>query len=80
MERANTWCSARLTVSVCCKTAKKSHRALLRSPCLPQEGGGKWRIDVTLRSRAEVCSSSKSPLPLGDRAVINADTIARSVP
>lgn len=35
---------------------------------------GVWRVDVTFRSAAEVCSRSTSPLPLGDRAVINADT------
>ena len=40
-----------------------------------------WRIDVTFRGGDAVCSeNASSPGLLGDRAVINADTVARSLP
>lgn len=40
----------------------------------------KWRIDVTFRGADAVCAEGLSPGLLGDRAVINADTIARALP
>eukprot|EP00053_Salpingoeca_punica_P005234 m.53244 g.53244 ORF g.53244 m.53244 type:complete len:286 (+) comp13142_c0_seq1:63-920(+) len=41
---------------------------------------GEYDISVTFRDTPNVCSSSTSALTLGDRLVINADTLAEEIP
>ncbi len=48
----------------------------LPSPALTRQ----WFVSVTFRAPEDVCSTATSPLPLGDRLVLNANTIAEEIP
>jgi hypothetical protein len=38
-----------------------------------------WMMDITFRASKDVCSTSVLSEPIGDRIVINQDTIAKSI-
>ncbi len=44
------------------------------------DDGSEWFVTVTFRSPEDVCSSGSLALPLGDRLVLNANTIAQEIP
>eukprot|EP01126_Amoeba_proteus_P026958 TRINITY_DN266_c0_g1_i6.p1 TRINITY_DN266_c0_g1~~TRINITY_DN266_c0_g1_i6.p1 ORF type:complete len:305 (-),score=51.46 TRINITY_DN266_c0_g1_i6:115-1029(-) len=43
-------------------------------------GNKQWHLSVTFRPKSELCSSVPSNNTFGDRLIINADTISRSLP
>jgi len=53
---------------------------LLQKGFFKQIAPGQWRISLTFRPSEEVCGKTASPISIGDRIVVNADTIAYSIP
>jgi len=49
-------------------------------PVPGNDDGSEWFVTVTFRSPEDVCSSGSLALPLGDRLVLNANTIAQEIP
>jgi len=54
--------------------------SLINQGWFQQLSNGNYYISVTFRNASSVCSNSPSEYPLGDRLIVNADTIAHYLP